>query len=83
VDQLRHLTVVPADQNRFTLEFFLMQVLHNSLDFLIGLHGADIQPQLVSCKAVVAMAFTVFYGVLKLRHMQAIYDARCPPKAPK
>ena len=29
------------------------------------------------------MAFTVFYGVLKLRHMQAIYDARCPPKAPK
>ena len=32
---------------------------------------------------VVAMAITVFYGVLKLRQMQTIYDAHCPPKAPK
>ena len=32
---------------------------------------------------VVAMAVTVFYGVLKLRQMQATYDAHCPPKAPK
>lgn len=32
---------------------------------------------------VVAMAITVLYGVLKLRRMQAIYDARCPPKAAK
>ena len=32
---------------------------------------------------VVAMAITVFYGVLKLRRMQTIYDAHCPPKAPK
>jgi hypothetical protein len=32
---------------------------------------------------VVTMAITVFYGVLKLRQMQASYDARCPPKAPK
>jgi hypothetical protein len=32
---------------------------------------------------VVAMAFTVFYGVLKLRQMQTIYDAQVPPKAPK
>jgi hypothetical protein len=32
---------------------------------------------------VVAMAITVFYGVLKLREMQAIYDAQCPQKAPK
>jgi hypothetical protein len=32
---------------------------------------------------VVAMAITVFYGVLKLRQMQTIYDARCPPKASK
>jgi hypothetical protein len=29
---------------------------------------------------VVAMAFTVFYGVLKLRQMQMTYDAKCPPK---
>src|SRR6266481_4776975 len=29
---------------------------------------------------VVTMAITVFYGVLKLRRMQAMYDADCPPK---
>jgi hypothetical protein len=32
---------------------------------------------------VVAMAITVFYGVLKLREMQATFDAQCPKKAPK
>ncbi len=32
---------------------------------------------------VVAMAITVFYGVLKLRQMQAAYDARCPRKPDK
>jgi hypothetical protein len=32
---------------------------------------------------VVAMVITVFYGVLKLRKMQATYDAHCPPKPPK
>jgi hypothetical protein len=29
------------------------------------------------------MAITMFYGVLKLRQMQAAYDANCPPKEPK
>ncbi len=29
---------------------------------------------------VLAMAATVFYGVLKLRQMQADYSRRCPPK---
>ena len=32
---------------------------------------------------VVIMAITVFYGVLKLKQMQAEYDRRCPPKPPK
>jgi hypothetical protein len=32
---------------------------------------------------IIAMATTVVYGVLKLRQMQAVYDAHCPPKAPK
>jgi hypothetical protein len=32
---------------------------------------------------VVAMAATLFYGVLKLKRMQMTYDACCPPKAPK
>ena len=30
---------------------------------------------------VVAMAITAIYGVLKLRQMQTIYDAHCPPKS--
>jgi hypothetical protein len=32
---------------------------------------------------VILMVITVFYGVLKLRQMQAYYDAQCPPKPPK
>ena len=32
---------------------------------------------------VVAMVIIVFYGVLKLRRLQAIYDVHCPPKPPK
>jgi hypothetical protein len=32
---------------------------------------------------VVAMTITVFYGVLKLKRLQATYDAGRPPKAPK
>jgi hypothetical protein len=32
---------------------------------------------------IVVMAITVIYGVLKLKQMQTIYDARCPPKASK
>src|SRR6266851_745866 len=32
---------------------------------------------------VVIMVFTVFYSVLKLRELQANYDARSPQKAPK
>ncbi|MGO8984245.1 MAG: hypothetical protein ACLPHI_16845 [Terriglobales bacterium] len=37
----------------------------------------------LSSALVIAMAFTVLYGVLKLKRMQAIYDAQCPAKAPK
>jgi len=32
---------------------------------------------------VVIMAITVLYGTLKLKQMQKIYDANCPPKDPK
>jgi hypothetical protein len=32
---------------------------------------------------ILAMASTVFYGVLKLRKMQEDYDLRCPPKEAK
>lgn len=32
---------------------------------------------------VIAMLITTFYGVLKLRRMQTIYDTHCPVKPPK
>ena len=32
---------------------------------------------------VIAMVITLFYGVLKLRQMQTLYDANSPPKAVK
>jgi hypothetical protein len=32
---------------------------------------------------VIIMTIIVFYGVLKLRQMQTIYDLRCPKKEPK
>jgi len=32
---------------------------------------------------VLSMAATIFYGILKLKRMQAAYDANCPQKAPK
>jgi hypothetical protein len=32
---------------------------------------------------VIAMVITLFYGVLKLRQMQTLYDANSPPKAAK
>lgn len=32
---------------------------------------------------VLAMALLVFYGVLKLRQMQTVFDVQCPVKAPK
>jgi hypothetical protein len=32
---------------------------------------------------VIAMVVIVFYGVLKLKRMQATYDAHCPQKPPK
>ena len=32
---------------------------------------------------VIVMAMIVFYGVLKLKRMQATYDPHCPVKAPK
>ena len=37
----------------------------------------------IAASLIVIMAITVLYGVLKLRRMQATYDANCPPKDPK
>ncbi len=37
----------------------------------------------IGATLVVVMVIIVFYGVLKLKRMQAIYDEHCPPKASK
>jgi hypothetical protein len=39
--------------------------------------------RMLSSLLVICMAITVYYGVMKLRKLQMIYDVRCPPKAPK
>ena len=42
----------------------------------------DMERKLVGL-LVLGMAAAVFYGVLRLRQMQADYTLRCPPKEPK
>ena len=42
----------------------------------------DIEKRLVSI-LVIGMAITVFYGVMKLKQMQTVFDVNCPPKAAK
>jgi hypothetical protein len=51
--------------------------------YIANREGAYYWERKASGLLVVAMAITVFYGVLKLKRMQADYDARCPAKAPK
>ena len=45
--------------------------------------GSYVVERRISGTLVVLMATTVFYGVLKLKKMQTLYDANCPPKASK
>ena len=51
--------------------------------YLANREGAYHLERMLSSLLVISMAITVYYGVLKLRKMQTIYDVRCPPKAPK
>ncbi|NJD25422.1 MAG: hypothetical protein FIB06_08435 [Betaproteobacteria bacterium] len=73
-----------------TLHYILPRAANWTLNFgILGLivattaanrHGAyDIEKACVSV-LVLAMAATVFYGVLKLRQMQTVYDINKPPK---
>jgi hypothetical protein len=45
--------------------------------------GGFIEERVLSGLLVILMAITVFYGVTRLRNMQADYDARAPHKADK
>jgi hypothetical protein len=51
--------------------------------YVANLEGAYRVERRFASLLVIAMVITVFYGVLKLRKMQATYDAHCPPKPPK
>ena len=58
------------------------------LGLIIATYVANRQAAFAAEKAlggllVLGMAVAVFYGVLKLRQMQADYDLRCPPKESK
>jgi len=76
-----------------TLHFVVPKTVNWVINFLIlGLiTGAYVANRLghygierhFSGLLVVIMAITVLYGVLKLRRMQATYDAHVPPKPPK
>ncbi len=46
-------------------------------------YGVYVAERRLSAALVLTMAITVFYGILKLRKMQKLYDAHCPPKASK
>jgi hypothetical protein len=45
--------------------------------------GSFAEERIIVAILVVSMTITVFYGVLKLKQMQATYEANCPPKDPK
>ncbi len=45
--------------------------------------GAFVEERMLAGVLVLAMAATVFYGIMKLRRMQQDYDARAPEKEPK
>jgi hypothetical protein len=45
--------------------------------------GNFVEERMLVGTLVLAMAITVFYGVMKLRSMQADFDARVPKKEPK
>ena len=48
--------------------------------YVANREGAYVVERMLTGLLVLGMAVTVFYGVLKLRQMQADYDLRCPTK---
>ena len=51
--------------------------------YVANREGAYHVERMLAGLLVLGMGATVFYGVLKLKRMQADYDLRCPPKAEK
>ena len=74
--------VVPKVVNWIINALVLALIVTSYVYYRHGDYGLE---KKYSSALVVIMVFTVFYGVLKLREMQADYDARVPQKekAPK
>jgi hypothetical protein len=72
--------VVPKPVN-WAINFgMLFLIIASYVAYREGVYGLE---KRFASVLVLVMAITVFYGVLKLRRMQAAYDAHCPPKDPK
>ncbi len=53
------------------------------VSYIANRMGNYVEERMCVGALVLAMAITVFYGVMKLRSMQADFDARVPKKEPK
>jgi hypothetical protein len=71
---------VPKALNWVINIFILCLIVASYVAYREGDYGME---KRFSALLVITMAITVLFGVLKLRQMQATYDAHCPPKEPK
>jgi hypothetical protein len=72
--------VVPKWVNWVINFAILCLIITSYVEYREGNYGME---KRFAALLVLIMAITVLFGVLKLRRMQATYDANCPPKAPK
>ena len=72
--------VMPKAMNWIINAVILSLIIASYVFYRQGEYGME---KRLSGTLVIIMVITVFYSVLKLRQMQADYDARCPQKPPK
>jgi hypothetical protein len=72
--------IVPKPLNWVINIAILCLIIASYVAYREGSYGAE---KRLAMLLVVTMAITVLLGVLRLRQMQATYDAHCPPKAEK
>lgn len=53
------------------------------MDYVAYREGFFLAERRISSLLIIFMALVVLYGVLKLKKMQTLYDANCPPKVKK
>ncbi len=69
--------IVPKWANWIINTFILVLIIASYIANREGDFGLE---KRLASTLIVGMAFTVLYGILKLKQMQTIYDAQCPPK---